>query len=286
MPDNVLENVPDNATFTYYYQYYPDDVKSVLNSGTSTWVGVVDESTVMKYPLAKDGETTRLDAEKKLLEIIGPHERIIGFKGSTKTGIYLERATNGTLANYLLKPPNAPPSTRQRLAWCREVTEGVAHIHSRSVLPCDLHPHNLLLDEQLHIKVSDFQGRHLAEDGTILADGWAGEPTRFFCPREDWFYSDIKTDLFALGCTIYFIMRGHAVYPDIIDGSEGWRERVYERFEKKQFPQEPHVCDRITLKCLHMEYESAEEVLQDIKSVEEEYLAENEGEVDARVLVP
>ncbi|KAI0096095.1 kinase-like domain-containing protein [Nemania sp. FL0031] len=267
----------DNAEVRVLHRYYPDGVKSVIGSGTSAWVGEVDEFTVMKYTHTKEGdeeELMRLDAEKQLYEIVGPHERIIKFKGSAPNGFYLERAANGPLAEYLLNSDNPPPSTQQRLAWCREATEGIAHVHSRGVLHCDIQPYNLLLDDKLHIKISDFQGRHIAEDGQKLVDGWVGEPTRFFCPREDICDANIKTDLFALGCTIYFIMRGHAVYPDIIDGSENWRERVEERFEKKQFPQEPHACDWITLKCWQLEYDSAEELLRDIKSVEK-LVAEN-----------
>ncbi|KAJ6185451.1 hypothetical protein N7519_006752 [Penicillium mononematosum] len=197
---------------------YSFSVKQVIASGGSAFVGEVDESTVMKYPLAPGGDMSRLEIEKKLLEIVGPHERIIGLKSFSSDGLYyLERA--------------------QRISWCREAAEAVAWIHSRGVLHCDIQPTNLLLDDELHIKLSDFQ-----------ISGW--------------------NNLFALGCTIYLIMMGHAVFPEIVDEEEGWYDKVREKFEKQQFPQDSHACSAITSKCWLKEYESAEELLRDIEVVE------------------
>ncbi|KAK3896596.1 hypothetical protein C8A05DRAFT_20460 [Staphylotrichum tortipilum] len=72
----------------------------------------------------------------------------------------------------------------------------------------------------------------------------------FSCPRgDDDFRADIKTDLFALGSTIYFIVMGHAIYPDIVDGEEGYRRMEGERLAKRDWPREQHVCGTITLKC-------------------------------------
>ncbi|KAK4239316.1 kinase-like domain-containing protein [Achaetomium macrosporum] len=246
-------------TVTIYQHYCPPRVKRVMASGMSAFIGEVDDSTVFKYPLAPGGDMTRLEAEKQLLDIIGPHERIIAYKGCTEAGIYLERAVNGNLVEYMLESGEPLPPVKQRLAWCRETAEAVAWIHSRRVLHCDIQPTYLLLDKDLHIKLSDIQGRHLSADGKILIDGWSTESCRFSAPRNDPFDADIKTDLFALGCTFYFIMVGHAVYPDIVDGEEGWHEKVEGRFR-----------NAITMKCWRMEYESAEQVIQDLLALESE----------------
>lgn len=63
-------------------------------------------------------------------------------------------------------------------------------------------------------------------------------------------------------------MLGYAVYPDIIDGSAGWDERVKERFEKQEFPQDLHACSTVTAKCWLRQYDSAEEVVQEIAAIE------------------
>lgn len=262
----MADEVPD--IITIYQRYCPSGVKRILATGTNAFIGEVDDSTVLKYPLIPGRDIDRLEVERKLLEIVNPHERITGLKGvsSDTGGLYLERAQNGSLGNYLLdsESQHPLPSVKQRLAWCREVAEAVAWIHSRRVLHCDLHPWNVLLDDGLRVKLADFQGRHLTEDGSVVLDGWSAEPARFFCPRDDLFDADVYTEIFALGCTIYYIMMGHAVFPDIVDGEKGWRGQVAERFEKGLFPKEKHVCSAVTLKCWRREYRSAEEVVRDI----------------------
>ncbi|KFY14107.1 hypothetical protein V492_02848 [Pseudogymnoascus sp. VKM F-4246] len=215
----------DTNEIIEYHQYCPPGVQRVLASGTSAWIGEVDESTVLKYPLSPGGDMSRLQLEYEIL-------------------------------------------CKQLLAWCREAAEAVAHIHSKRVIHCDIQPTNLLLNENLHLKLSDFQGNYLSETGEIILEGGSAEPCRFFCPREDPFHADVKTDLFALGCTIYFMMMGHGVFPDIVDGEEDWYDRVRSRFESAQFPQDSHICSAITSKCWELKYENAIEILRDIEAVE------------------
>jgi len=251
-----------------YHQYCPPGVRRVLASGTSAFIGEIDDTTVLKYPLAPGGDTSRLEHEYKILDIVGRHPRIIAHKGFTKTGLYLERALNGTIYHYLAESDHPAPSLQQRLTWCREVAEAVEYVHSRNVIHCDIQPTNILVGKDLHLKLADFQGDYLSEDGDVVLAGSSGEPCRYFCPRDDEFKSDVKTDLFALGSTIYFIMTGHEVFPDIINGEDGWTEKVKSRFAKGIFPQDAHWCNAITRKCWKQRYDSASEVLQDIRILE------------------
>ena len=68
----------DGVDVVVYRHYYPPGVKRFIASGSSAFIGEVDESTVLKYPLAAGGDVSRLKVERELLEIIGPHPRVIG----------------------------------------------------------------------------------------------------------------------------------------------------------------------------------------------------------------
>ncbi|KAI9048137.1 hypothetical protein LZ554_007932 [Drepanopeziza brunnea f. sp. 'monogermtubi'] len=83
-----------------------------------------------------------------------------------------------------------------------------------NVLICDIHVRNILLDAGFHVKLCDFQGRLLGLNGEVLVSGGASENAESFMPREDKDHADAKTDIFALGSTIYFIMTGHRPYPE------------------------------------------------------------------------
>jgi len=166
----------DEREIRVYHQYCPPGVQRVIASGTSAWIGEVDESTVLKYPLTPGGDRSRLEVEYEILRIVGQHPRIIGLKQLSDDGVYLERAANGTLHDYIVGSDRPTASLRQRLAWCREAAEAVAHVHSKRVIHCDIQPTNLLLDENLHLKLSDFQGNYLSETGMSF---WKGEaPSR------------------------------------------------------------------------------------------------------------
>jgi len=245
--------------------YCPPGVKGIIGTGAFSFIGAVNDSTVLKYPHVSGQDMGQLEIERKLLEIVCPHPRIIQLKGYSEMGIYLERATNGSLAEYLLEsdiPPSLIP-THQRVSWCLEAAEAVAHIHSRRVIHCNVSPSNLLLDQDLHVKLADFQGALLSEGGDILLEGAAGDSTRYCLPREDICIPEFQADIFALGSTIYFIMMGHEVFSHIASDEE-----VEEKFVKKLFPQDTRACGAVTLKCWMQEYSSAKEAVVDLKAIE------------------
>lgn len=91
----------------------------------------------------------------------------------------------------------------------------MAYIHSKRTLHCDIRHDNLLLDANLDLKLADFQGQHFSADGDVVLDALSLESTKAYLPRKPADHASIRTDLFALGSAIYFIMMGHEVFPDL-----------------------------------------------------------------------
>ncbi|KAB5511389.1 kinase-like domain-containing protein, partial [Coniochaeta sp. 2T2.1] len=85
------------------------------------------------------------EAEIKRLHTLGQHRRIIGLKGFTDDGLYLERAVNGDLFQYLANHPTT--TVKRRLIWYRQAAEAIAYVHSKRVLHCDIRHRNLLVDK-------------------------------------------------------------------------------------------------------------------------------------------
>ncbi|KAI8710496.1 hypothetical protein NCS52_01566700 [Fusarium sp. LHS14.1] len=215
---------------------------------------------------------TRLELEHKILMIVGQHPGIITDKGFTEAGLCLERATNGTILEFLADSNHSSPSLQQGVVWGRRITEAVQPIHAKRVIHCNIQPTNILVDEELHLKLADFQGRYLSEDGEVIFDGRSSEPCRYFCPRDDECEASFSTDLFALGSTIYFIMTGHEVFPDIAYEEVGWDEKVRSRFAAGIFPEDSHACVHITQRCWRQQYSSADEALRDMRTIEQELI--------------
>ncbi len=219
---------------------------------------------MLKYPCIR-GKTGDLLVENQLLEIIGSHPRIIGSKGLTSDGLRLEYAVNGDLKAYLEAHPDT--SLEQRLRWCKQAAEAVEYIHRKRVIHCDINPRNLLLDQNLDLKLADFQGMYKSCDGDVLLDGLSRECTKSFLPRANGDHAHAKTDLFALGSGIYFIMMGHDVFPEL-DGGDDDEEEVERRFREGQFPVDEQACAAITAKCWGQRYSSAREVVEDIMGIQ------------------
>jgi hypothetical protein len=66
----------------------------------------------------------------------------------------------------------------------------------------------------------------LGSNGEILYNGEVAENAEAFMPRDDKNLASVKTDIFALGSTIYHIVKGHRPFSELIaidDEDEIWR---------------------------------------------------------------
>ena len=233
-----------------------------LTMGTSSFIGVVDETTILKYSHIPGDEKAlaSLGLEARILQTIGPHKHIIGFKGLTKDGLLLERAHFGSITEYLKKHN---PELQQRLKWVYQTTEALATVHQKRVLHRDISTNNLLLDTELNIKLSDFQGRLLTPDGKVEEDGLSVENTKSFMPRVDCNHADWKTEIFALGSAFYYIMEGHEPFPELDPYYD--EEQIVRKFLSSQYPEmECSLMNCVIHKCWGGQYDSVDAVLQDL----------------------
>jgi serine/threonine protein kinase len=75
-----------------------------------------------------------------------------------------------------------------------------------------------------------------------------------------------KTDIFALGSTIYFIMKSHPPFPDL----DSWKDKleIANRFKTLQLPTLDNVLGGdVVEKCWAAEYKSANEVVHNLEKV-------------------
>jgi len=155
------------------------------------------------------------------------------------------------------------PTIQQRLRWSSQAAEATAVVHKKNVIHRDIHVRNLLLDAELNIKLCDFQGRLLGPDGNTEREGGSCENVKSSMPQTDPNIANQRTDIFALGSAIYYILEGHEPFPEldcVLD-----EEEITWRFASGQFPElQPFVLRSIIHKCWRGEYGSAENVMKDI----------------------
>ena len=107
----------------------------------------------------------------------------------------------------------------------RQSAEGLDHAHARGMIHRDIKPGNILVDKKGVVKILDM-GLAMFFDPTGKDDEQASLTiqhdervlgTADYLSPEQALNShnvDIRTDIYSLGCTLYFILTGHPPYPE------------------------------------------------------------------------
>lgn len=142
------------------------------------------KKSVLKYPRVPREQWERLVIEERMYNILGSHPRIIACFGLDERGLKLEYARMGTVKSALQPSSKSASSVSltNRLKWCRQAAEALAYIHTKNIIHCDISTRNFLLDNNLDLKLSDFQRLHVDPHGIIL-NGLALENCKSFLPR-------------------------------------------------------------------------------------------------------
>jgi len=112
------------------------------------------------------------------------------------------------------------PDFELAATYIAQAAEGLAHAHANGLIHRDIKPANLLVNDKGTVKILDMglarfsdneeSSLTIAHDENILgtADYLAPEQAR------DSHTVDGRADLYSLGCTLYFLLTGHAPFPE------------------------------------------------------------------------
>jgi serine/threonine protein kinase len=249
--------------------YFPEGVDKIIGFGSSSFIGRLDQKTTLKYPRTAGEQWDRLVIEQRIYKILGFHPRILACYGLDDRGLKLEYATRGTVRDVLREPSYAVSLTRRdRVRWCRQAAEAVAYIHTKGVIHCDISTRNFLLDEKLDVKLSDFQGIFVDQDGRRF-NRYALESAKSFLPRPST-RSDESSDLFALGSAMYEIMAGHEPFPELDELDD--EEEIERRYIDGRFPALDGVLGgHVIYKCWSLACDHVDACVEELQALEDSF---------------
>ncbi len=102
--------------------------------------------------------------------------------------------------------------------FTRQIAEALEHIDSRGIVHRDIKPSNVLVNADGNVKLVDMglaRSHQLEWSGDMTASGVTLGTFDYISPEQarDPREADIRSDIYSLGCTLYFMLTGSPPYP-------------------------------------------------------------------------
>ena len=166
-------------------------------------------------------------------------------------------------------------SKEEAIALAKQVCEGLAGAHELGVIHRDLKPQNIMIDEKGNAKVMDFGIARSVEAAGVTQTGvMIGTPDYISPEQAEGEEADQRSDIYSLGVIIYEMVTGRVPFKGDTALSVALKHKTRIPLDPRKLnPEVSENLSRLILICMEKErkrrYQSAEDLLSDLKNIEE-----------------
>lgn len=230
---------------------------------------------VLKESLKTDPEIVKkFSVEAKAAAGLSHHNIVSVFDVGETDGlsyIVMEYVDGITLKEYLNK--NKVLDWRQACNFAIQIGLALEHAHKNGIIHRDIKPHNILVTDDLTLKVADFGIARAVSSETVVAGGDALGSVHYISPEQArGGYTDARSDIYSLGVVMYEMLTGRLPFdgdnPVSIAIMKLEKEPVDCKVINLEIPQE---VSQIVMKAMareqHARYQTVMDMVVDLKSI-------------------
>ena len=184
--------------------------------------------------------------------------------------IVMEYIEGGTL-NDIIKE-RAPLQPEEATGIAAQICDALSHAHQNGIIHRDIKPHNILINRNGRIKVTDFGIARAVTSSDITQTGAVLGSVHYFSPEHaKGIPQGEKSDIYSLGAVLYQMLTNRLPFPGESPISVALKH-LQEHVEEPRAinPLIPQSLENIILKAMRKDpnerYESASEMLQDLET--------------------
>ncbi len=157
----------------------------------------------------------------------------------------------------------------------KQICSGLAEAHKLGVVHRDLKSNNIMIDRDGNVRIMDFGIARSLESKGLTGDGVIIGTPEYMSPEQvEAKEVDRRSDIYSLGIILYEMVTGQLPFEADTPFAVGVKHKSEKPIAPKELnSQIPDGLDRVILKCLEKQkqdrYQSAEEVLSELKRIEE-----------------
>lgn len=185
-------------------------------------------------------------------------------------GIYyivMELVEGITLKNYIEK--KARLSMKEAISIAIQVSMGIEAAHNNHIIHRDIKPQNIIISKDGKVKVTDFGIAKAATSNTITSNVMGS--VHYTSPEQArGGFSDEKSDIYSLGCTMFEMLTGHVPFDGETTVAIAIKHIQEELPSPREYVSEIPVCvEKIIFKCTQKSpdrrYQNMGELIVDLK---------------------